>query len=187
MPYRRKDVVISFISPSTPQVDLRVNCGLVVAMCCDCNTKLMVATQIGMNLKKALEDRGLTQVWLVEKLSVSPNAVSKWVRTGGISRENAVRVAKLLDMPLDQLLMGAEPGEDALSANERTLVTMYRTVLDEVKQEVWTRLEQEYIKAKQYEKKILNSSRTKQGVRAVISAQKAPLTRTKVKTPKRSA
>lgn len=55
-----------------------------------------------------------TQVWLADELEVSNNAVSKWIRTGKISRENAVAAAKVLNMSVEQLL-----GEEPRSGGER--------------------------------------------------------------------
>ncbi|HEY4355628.1 MAG TPA: helix-turn-helix transcriptional regulator [Acidobacteriaceae bacterium] len=47
---------------------------------------------------------GQTQAWLAEKCEVSENAVSKWIRTGKISRKNAIKASGALGISLDQLL-----------------------------------------------------------------------------------
>ena len=133
-----------------------------------CKTKLMVTNQIGVNLKKALDDRGHSQVWLADQLDVTPNAVSKWVRLGTISRENAIRVSKLLDMPLNQLLIGEGADENGLSPNELRLVTMYRAVIESVRRDVWRQLEQAYDVAVQYERKYLATPKSSNAIKATV-------------------
>lgn len=56
----------------------------------------------------ALKRDKKTQEWLAGELGLSNNAITKWKRTGQISRENAIRVSKLLSIPLDKLLVGKE-------------------------------------------------------------------------------
>lgn len=64
----------------------------------------MVASDIGKNIKRALKAAGKTQTWLAEQLSVSDNAVSKWIKSGKISRENAMEVAAALKVPIATIL-----------------------------------------------------------------------------------
>lgn len=59
---------------------------------------------LGQVIDAALKRLGKNQSWLAEEVGVSDNAISKWKRTGQISRENAVAVADLLALDLDVLL-----------------------------------------------------------------------------------
>lgn len=59
----------------------------------------------GHVIKKRLEQLGLTQAWLAEKAGVSAYAVTKWIQTGKLSRDNAVVVAELLGISVDHLLV----------------------------------------------------------------------------------
>lgn len=63
----------------------------------------MVST-IGKAIKDALSAKGATQGWLAERIGVSDNAVSKWIRDGRISRENLALVVQVLDMDGGQVL-----------------------------------------------------------------------------------
>lgn len=62
---------------------------------------------IWQHIQEALARTRNTQDWLAEKVGVSNNAVTKWKKSGKISRENAVKVSLALQIPLDRLL-GAE-------------------------------------------------------------------------------
>ncbi len=96
-------------------------------------------TAIGNALRQRMQELGVTQTWLAEQLDVSVNAVSKWCRGEPISRQNAVAVAQVLDLNLDELLAtGAERKKvEALDASrefdlvylnrrEIKLLTLYR-------------------------------------------------------------
>lgn len=58
---------------------------------------------LGARIKERLKDLGKTQGDLAEALELSDNAVSKWVKSGKISRENAVRAAEFLRTTVDWL------------------------------------------------------------------------------------
>lgn len=93
-------------------------------------------------IKRRLLEMDRTQEWLAEKIGVSINAVSKWTRTGQISRENAVLAAKALGITVGELLQ--EQSEDMkadklkekslhlvyLTDEEMRLVTLYRESTD---------------------------------------------------------
>lgn len=68
----------------------------------------MTISKLGTTIKTRLKGMGKTQTWLADKVGVSNNAVSKWIKTGEISRENAVLVAGHLGMTVDELLGTAE-------------------------------------------------------------------------------
>ena len=63
---------------------------------------------LGQTIKSRLSALGKTQGWLAERADVSHNAVSKWIKTGKISRENAVLVAQDLACTVDDLLLGGD-------------------------------------------------------------------------------
>lgn len=63
-----------------------------------------MVTNEGKLIKAALARLGRTQRWLADQLDVSDNAVSKWLRTGQISRANAGAISVLLGIPADKLL-----------------------------------------------------------------------------------
>jgi hypothetical protein len=58
----------------------------------------------GTIISEALIREGKTQTWLAHKCDVSNNAVTKWVRTGQISKNNALRVAEVLNLKVEELL-----------------------------------------------------------------------------------
>lgn len=86
-----------------PQVDFGFNRSLVPLAVFPQQNQPMVS-KAGTAIKAALKNMGKTQGWLASEMDVSDNAVSKWVKTGQIARENIVRVARLLELSPDDLL-----------------------------------------------------------------------------------
>lgn len=95
-----------------------------------------MTSKLGKIIKTRLADLGQTQEWLAEQASVSKNAVSKWIKTGQISRENAIAAAKILRITSDQLLLDeslvdvSSPDEttlERLSADEKRILDLYRS------------------------------------------------------------
>jgi transcriptional regulator with XRE-family HTH domain len=66
-----------------------------------------MVTTLGEVIIEALERLGKSQLWLAGEAGVSAQAVTKWIQTGQISRENAIQVAPILGVSLDALLAGA--------------------------------------------------------------------------------
>jgi transcriptional regulator with XRE-family HTH domain len=89
-----------------PKFIYGVNLGFVVGPRNSADHQQMVE-HAGTRLKAALRSAGRTQAWLAEELGLSNNAVSKWIRTGEISRENAIRAADKLGISVGELLTGA--------------------------------------------------------------------------------
>lgn len=74
---------------------------------------------VGDQIREALERLGKTQTWLAESMGVSDAAVSKWLRTGEISRDRLVDLARMLKISVDQLLTGeSAPPNDVQDAFE---------------------------------------------------------------------
>jgi SOS-response transcriptional repressor LexA len=86
-----------------PQVETEFNHWFVPASDTTPENQPMV-NEVGKLIKDALFRMGKTQSWLAEQVGVSDNAVSKWIRTGQISRENIPNVARLLGLYPDELL-----------------------------------------------------------------------------------
>lgn len=61
-------------------------------------------------LDLALRVRGKTQAWLAEQLGITDQAISKWKRTGQISRANAMAMCRALDVNPSWLLDGVGAG-----------------------------------------------------------------------------
>ncbi|KKM20413.1 hypothetical protein LCGC14_1645760 [marine sediment metagenome] len=56
------------------------------------------------NLAKAIDGRGLKQLWLAEQLGVTPATLSNWVTDKTMPSVNdAVRISELLEVPVDEL------------------------------------------------------------------------------------
>lgn len=79
-----------------------------------------MTSQLGKIIKARLAEIGNTQEWLAEQVGVSKTAVSKWIRTGQVSRANAIEVSRQLGISSDQLLRG-EPVTDVSLPNRTTL------------------------------------------------------------------
>jgi len=79
---------------------------------------------IGKYIKTRLKELKRTQGWLAEKVGVSNVAVTKWIKFGTVSRENAVIAAEVLQCSIDKLL-----GGDTLNVEnefERQLLMFFR-------------------------------------------------------------
>lgn len=61
-------------------------------------------TKLGNAIRARLQELSKTQGWLAAELGVSNNAVSKWIKSGKISRENALAAARLLEVSVEVLL-----------------------------------------------------------------------------------
>jgi transcriptional regulator with XRE-family HTH domain len=88
--------------PSQPQVDSAVNLSLVAPLNPGLHPYRM--SPIGKTIKSRLKAMDRTQAWLAEHVGVSENAVSKWIKTGEISRENIKAVADALEISVAHLL-----------------------------------------------------------------------------------
>lgn len=70
---------------------------------------------IGNKIKAAIDAKGITQTALAEIIGVSNNAVTKWIRTGKVSKKNIPKVAHALGMSSTDFL-DAQPDEDIARA-----------------------------------------------------------------------
>jgi len=89
----------------------------------------MMENLIGIFIKARLKELRKTQGWLAEESGVSNVAVTKWVKSGKISRENAVVVADVLMVSVDKLL-----GNETLTVDneiERQLLLFFRSVTED--------------------------------------------------------
>jgi plasmid maintenance system antidote protein VapI len=102
--------------------------------------------EIGKIIKTRLRELDETQEWLAEQVGVSKNAVSKWIKDGKISRENAIKVSQVLKLSADRLLMGQSAVEPApatettlerLDAEEKRLLDLYRQATQDGKMMVY--------------------------------------------------
>lgn len=78
-------------------------------------------------IKRRLMEMDRTQEWLAEKVGVSINAVSKWTRSGQISRENAVLAAKALGITVGQLFQEQADEMRSDKFNQSSLHLVYLT------------------------------------------------------------
>lgn len=59
---------------------------------------------LGRVIKQKLAELGHSQAWLAEKCGVSANAVTKWIRSGQISRENLAALSAAIKVSSDSLI-----------------------------------------------------------------------------------
>lgn len=71
---------------------------------------------LGRVILDRLDEIDKNQTWLAMQCDVSPNAVSKWIKTGQISTERAIKASTALGLSLDKLLAFAK--QDEIIANE---------------------------------------------------------------------
>ncbi|KRK39635.1 helix-turn-helix domain-containing protein [Loigolactobacillus bifermentans] len=71
------------------------------------------------NLKKYRQAKELSQETIAQKLYVSRQAVSKWEQgEGAPDLNNLVKLAELLDVSLDTLVLGTDPESAKIDPNE---------------------------------------------------------------------
>ena len=71
------------------------------------------------NLKKYRQTKELSQETIAQKLYVSRQAVSKWEQgEGAPDLNNLVKLAELLDVSLDTLVLGTDPESAKIDPNE---------------------------------------------------------------------
>jgi transcriptional regulator with XRE-family HTH domain len=96
---------------------------------------------IGRKIAQRLRALNQTQGWLAEQAGVSNNAVTKWLKTGQISIDKAMKVALALEITLDELLDKdisiPQPARDATAPPEAKLHLVY---VDDDELEMLTRL-----------------------------------------------
>ena len=64
-------------------------------------------------LERLLEDKGLQQKDLAEKVGISSNGISTWKITGTLPRADvAVKIARILDVTVEYLITGNIPHID---------------------------------------------------------------------------
>ena len=93
---------MSRIKPQVYFARKKINLSLLPPQPAVCDDSGM--NEIGKAIKAALADRKLTQRWLAERIGVSDNAVSKWIRSGKVSKEHIPDVCVLLGIPVGVML-----------------------------------------------------------------------------------
>ncbi len=88
-----------------------------------------MSKNIGRIIKDRLKSLHKTQNWLAEEANVSNTAVSKWIATGKVSRESATKIAPLLQVSLDALLLN----EKSVDANTQNLLSLVYVDIAELK------------------------------------------------------
>lgn len=92
-------------------------------------------TPLADAIKSRLNELHRNQSWLAEQVGVSDNAVSKWMRTGKISRDSAIKVASALQMTVDAIFRAQDGDAEGapsglmltyVSPFEMEMITAYR-------------------------------------------------------------
>lgn len=73
----------------------------------------------GKHVRKCRKEKGITQLNLAEKIDVLPKTISCIERGESYpTQENIFKLAKVLDMSLDEFVFGYKKGTDIISVNE---------------------------------------------------------------------
>lgn len=95
----------SLMCSSQPQVDFTVNRRFLAGIGMGLHPwGMKKVTPLGRIILGALKRLDRTQTWLAAEMDVTEQAISKWLRTGKISRENATKLAPILGVSTDHLL-----------------------------------------------------------------------------------
>lgn len=98
---------------------------------------------IARKIAQRLRALNQTQVWLAAQVDVSNNAVTKWVKSGQISADKAIKVATALEITLDELL-GSEDGarlpENASKPGPAPAMKLHLTYVNEEEMQLLTHL-----------------------------------------------
>lgn len=95
---------IAFMSHIKPQVEFNGNINLwCVQQKVESREHHAMSKSIGQFIRDRLSAIGKTQSWLAEECGVSNNAVTKWIKTGKVSRENLLKILPLLKSKLEDI------------------------------------------------------------------------------------
>ncbi len=95
-------------------------------------------SKVGIVIKEGLSRISKTQSWLAEQVEVSNNAVSKWIKTGSISRDNISKIAYALKIPVQNLLL--EVDTHSFNTTEGPDITDKVPLISWVQAGVWTEI-----------------------------------------------
>lgn len=92
-------------------------------------------TALGRLIRRQLELLDMTQVALAAEMDVANNAVSKWLRGGGVARKNLVKLAGILKVSLDDLLdpgaaLVKESGQPAFKTKRQREIDAINSMLE---------------------------------------------------------
>jgi phage repressor protein C with HTH and peptisase S24 domain len=93
----------------------------------------LIAHSFGERLELALRAAGRTQAWLAEMLGISDQAISKWKATGAISRDNLMKVARLLHVSPLWLMNGEGPGPGSTAGSQVATYAVFPPVVGSAK------------------------------------------------------
>lgn len=66
-----------------------------------------LAMHIGLTIRKAMKDRGVSTSDMATHCEVTRGAVSNWFASGRVSKENLVKIAQRLNVAVEDLISGA--------------------------------------------------------------------------------
>jgi len=89
------------------RLNREVNPGLLACRLKRAQYQPMVASAFAARITQRLAQLGKSQTWLAERCDVSPQAVTKWLVSGKISRSNLVKAADALGVSAHWLATGA--------------------------------------------------------------------------------
>lgn len=74
----------------------------------------------GAAVRRIREDKKLTQLYVAKVVGVTTDTISRWEnnRYPSVKRENVLRLAEALEVPLDQILQGAEQESECMPVEE---------------------------------------------------------------------
>lgn len=82
----------------------------------------MDAKKIGEQIARLRKKHNMSQIQLAERLYVTEKAVSKWECGNGIpDLDNIVKLARIFDVSIDELLLGEENGKQDVVTEEQIL------------------------------------------------------------------
>lgn len=87
-----------FMSKIKPQVEFNFNLQCVEFDRGGAYPRAMSEKTIGEQINDAIDRKGLTQAFIADRLQVSNNAVSKWIKTGKVSKKNIPLLCQLLEL-----------------------------------------------------------------------------------------
>ena len=96
------------------------------------NDYTAMENQTGIKIAQRLRMLKKTQRWLAEQVDVSNSTVTKWIKTGQISTDKALKVAVVLEITLDELLNRSLSIPQSSTENTTSLSERTRLILQEM-------------------------------------------------------
>ena len=85
---------------------------------------------VGDRIKEAIKGSGLTQSAVADQCGVSKQAITGWIKTSSIDKQNLLKLCKITNANYEWMLSGKKPQDNELAAGIKDNKGMYEVTRD---------------------------------------------------------